>query len=79
MKLEIEIDVLNAEEVLKAHKGELMGLLTDVMMSKDKIKKKVEKAILEEMISQLSEELPKALREEYVNAIVNYRIVEDDF
>ena len=79
MKLEIEIDVLNAEEVLKAHKGQLMGLLTDVMMSKDKIKKKVEKAILEEMISQLSEELPKALREEYVNAIVNYHIVEDDF
>ena len=40
-----------------------MGLLTDVMMSKDKIKKKVEKAILEEMIFQLSEELPKALRD----------------
>ena len=56
-----------------------MGLLTDVMMSKDKIKKKVEKAILEEMISQLSEELPKALREEDVNSIVNYHIVEDDF
>ncbi len=79
MKLEIEIDVLNAEEVLKAHKGQLMSLLTDVMMSKDKVKKKVEKAILDEIISQLSKELPKALRAEYVNALVNYHIIEEDY
>ena len=78
MKLEIEIDVLNAEEVLKEHKGQLMSLITDVMMSKDKLKKKVERAIFDEMIKQLSEELPKALREEYINALVNYKIIDED-
>ena len=78
MKLEIEIDVLNAEEVLKAHKGQLMSLLTDVMMSKDKLKKKVERAIFDEMIKQLSKELPKALKEEYINALVYYKIIDED-
>jgi hypothetical protein len=47
-------------------------------MSKDKLKKKVERAIFDEMIKQLSEELPKALREEYINALVNYKIIDED-
>ena len=38
MKLTVDIDVLNPEEVVKVHKGQIMSLLTDVMLSKDKLK-----------------------------------------
>jgi len=35
MKLVLQIDVQNAEEVVKAHKGQLMGMISDFMISKD--------------------------------------------
>lgn len=77
MKLTVDIDVLNPEEVVKVHKGQIMSLLTDVMLSKDKLKQRVEKAILDELVKKLSVELPKALREEAINASINYKITEE--
>lgn len=77
MKLIVDIDVLNPEEVVKVHKGQIMSLLTDVMLSKDKLKQRVEKAILDELVKKLSVELPKALREEAINASINYQITEE--
>jgi len=77
MKLTVDIDVLNPEEVVKVHKGQIMSLLTDVMLSKDKLKLRVEKAILDELVKKLSVELPKALREEAINASINYKITEE--
>jgi len=78
MKLTVDIDVLNPEEVVKVHKGQIMSLLSDVMLSKDKLKQRVEKAILDELVKQLSVELPKALRDEAINASINYKITEED-
>ena len=77
MKLTVDIDVLNPEEVVKVHKGQIMSLLTDVMLSKDKLKQRVEKAILDELVKKLSVELPKALRDEAINASINYKITEE--
>ena len=77
MKLTVDIDVLNPEEVVKVHKGQIMSLLSDVMLSKDKLKQRVEKAILDELVKQLSVELPKALRDEAINASINYKITEE--
>ena len=77
MKLTVDIDVLNPEEVVKVHKGQIMSLLTDVMLSKDKLKQRVEKAILDELVKKLSVELPRALRQEAINASINYKIMEE--
>jgi hypothetical protein len=76
MKLIIDIDVQNPEEIVKAHKGELLNLISLVMLSKEKKKNKVEKAICEEMLKILKIELPKALEEEMVDAIINYDIID---
>jgi hypothetical protein len=76
MKLIIDIDVQNPEEIVKAHKGELLNLIALVMLSKEKKKNKVEKAICEEMLKILKIELPKALEEEMVDAIINYDIID---
>jgi len=76
MKVIIDIDVQNPEEVVKAHKGELLNLIALVMLSKEKKKYKVEKAICDEMLKILKIELPKALEEEMVDAIINYDIID---
>ena len=45
MRIIIDIDVTNVEEVVKAHKGEWQNLLAGVLLSKSKKKKRVEKAV----------------------------------
>lgn len=74
MRIIIDLDITNTEEVVKAHRGELVKLLADVLLSKDKKRKRVEKAVCEEIIKVLEVELPRGLREEMVNADIKYRI-----
>tara|TARA_B110000014_G_C19904669_1_gene468071 strand:- start:186 stop:428 length:243 start_codon:yes stop_codon:yes gene_type:complete len=76
MKVIIEIDVQNPEEVIKSHRGEIMGMITGVMLSKEKKKLKVERAICEEMVSILKTELPKVLHEELIEAEVKFSVEE---
>ena len=77
LKVIIDIDVQNPEEVIKSHRGELMGMITGMMLSKDKKKIKVERAICNEMVSILQVELPKVLKEELIEAKVNFTVEED--
>ena len=56
MKLIIDIDVLNPEEVMRSHRGEIVGLMAGIVMSHEKKKYKVEKAICDEMINILKVE-----------------------
>ena len=77
MKVIIEIDVQNPEEVIKSHRGEIMGMITGVMLSKEKKKLKVERAICEEMVNILETELPKVLQEELIEANVKFSVEED--
>ena len=74
MKVIIEIDVQNPEEVIKSHRGEIMGMITGMMFSKEKKKLKVERAICEEMVNILQTELPKVLKEELIEAKVDFSI-----
>ena len=77
MKLIIDIDVLNPEEVMRSHRGEIVGLMAGIVMSHEKKKYKVEKAICDEMINILKVELPKALKEEFIEAKTQFSIEED--
>ena len=74
MKVIIEIDVQNPEEVIKSHRGEIMGMITGMMLSMEKKKIKVERAICEEMVNILQSELPKVLMEELIEAKVDFSI-----
>ena len=77
MKLIIDIDVLNPEEVMRSHRGEIVGLMAGIVMSHEKKKYKVEKAICDEMINILKVELPRALEEEFIEAKTQFSIEED--
>jgi len=77
MKVIIDIDVQNPEEVIKSHRGELMGMITGMMLSKDKKKIKVERAICQEMVNILEIELPKVLKEELIEANIKFSIDDD--
>jgi len=76
MKVIIDIDVLNPEDVMKSHKGEIIGLMAGIMLSHEKKKHKVEKAVCEELVNILRVELPKALKEELIEAEAYYYIEE---
>ena len=76
MKVIIDIEVLNPEQVMKSHRGEIIGLMAGIMLSHEKKKHKVEKAVCEEMINILRIELPKALKEELIEAEAQYYIEE---
>ena len=81
MRIIIDLDVTNVEEVVKAHKGEWQNLLAGVLLSKRKKKKRVEKAVCEEIIKAFELELPKGLKEEMIEANISYSIEdinEDD-
>ena len=77
MEIRIKVDIENVDEVLKAHKGEVLGFLVDVVMSKNKKKARVEKAVCEQIIDSLKDELPKRLEEEMVQTNISFEIVED--
>ncbi len=76
MRITIDIDVTNPEEVVKAHKGELVGLIADVMLSRTKRKKKVEEAVCDEIVRLMKEEFPKGMQQEMVEANVEFNIVD---
>jgi excinuclease UvrABC helicase subunit UvrB len=78
MRIIIDIDVLNPEEVIKAHRGQIIGLLTDVIMSKQSKKKKVNLTLCQRIVEALQEELPKHLEDEMVKAEIHYKIVDLD-
>ena len=76
MRITIDIDVTNPEEVVKAHKGELVGLIADVMLSKTKRKKKVEEAVCDEIVRMMKEEFPKGMQQEMVEAKVEFNVID---
>ena len=47
------------------------------MMSREKVKYRVERAIYDEMVNQLSKELPKALDQEFISAKIKFEIIDD--
>lgn len=77
IRVTIDIDVTNADEVIKAHRGQIIGLLSDVVMGKASKQKKVNLAVASELINVLKSELPTELEKEMVTAKVKYSIQEN--
>lgn len=76
IRIILDLDVENPEEVIKAHKGQLIGLLSDVVMSKETKKKKVNRLVAEQIMDVVKVELPKELEKEMVRAKISIRIVD---
>lgn len=64
----IEIDVLNAKEVVKKKKGRVAQWLASLVYKEDALKKKVEEEICKEIVKVLSENLDKEFVKEGVAA-----------
>jgi hypothetical protein len=77
IRIILDIDVENPEEVIKAHKGQLVGLLSDVVLSKETKKKRVNKLVAEGIVDVVRVELPKELEKEMIKAKLHYQIIEN--
>ena len=77
VRIILDLDVENPEEVIKAHKGQLMGLLTGVVMNKESKKRKINLAVAQEIAAIVSQELPKELEKELVKAKFTIKIEEN--
>lgn len=77
IRVTIDIDVTNADQVIKAHRGQIIGLLSDVVMGKASKKKKVNLAVATELVNVLKKELPIELQKEMVTAKIRYSIQEN--
>ncbi len=77
IRVTIDIEVTNPEEVIKAHRGQIIGLLSDVVLGKASKQKKVNLAVASEFINVLKSELPRELEKEMVNAKIKFSIQEN--
>lgn len=64
----IEIDVLNAQEIIKQKKGKFTTWVASIFYNEADLKKKVEEKICKELIKSLKENLNKGFEEEGVAA-----------
>jgi len=76
MRIIIDIDVTNVEEVVKAHKGEWQNLLAGVLLSKSKRKRRVEQGVCAEIIKAFEVELQIGLTEKMIQAHISYSLVD---
>lgn len=67
-KVHIEIDVLNAKEVVKKKKGRVAQWLASLVYKEDALKKKVEEEICKEIVKALSDNLHKEFLKEGIAA-----------
>lgn len=77
VRIIIDIDVTNPEAVIKAHRGQMLGIISDVMLSKNSRKKKVNLEVAKEIVEALEKDLPIEMEKEMVSANVSYQIIEN--
>ncbi len=73
-KVQIEIDVLNAKEVVKKKKGRVAQWFASLLYKEDILKKKVEEEICKEIVKALSDNLHKEFLKEGIAAKLNISI-----
>ena len=78
MEIKIKVRVENADELLKAHKGGILGFFADVVLSKVKKQDKVERAVCEQIVHHLKMEMPRRLEEEQVKTQLEFEIVSQN-
>jgi len=66
--INILIEVLNPEELIKHRKGKFIGSLISTSLSHESLKKKVEKEVCKKVIKELKNNLDKAFKKEGVAA-----------
>lgn len=76
IRIIIDLDVENPEEVIKAHRGQLVGLLSGVVLTKETKKKKINRLVAEQIVEVVQVELPIELEKEMVKAQISMRIVD---
>lgn len=67
-QINIAIEVLNPEEVVKHQKGKFIGSLISTSMSRTSLKKKVEREVCKRVIAELKEHLDEAFKNEGISA-----------
>lgn len=77
IRVTIDIEVTNPDDVIKAHRGQIFGVLSGVVLGKASIQKKVNLAVASEFINVLKEELPREFEKEMIEAKVKYSIQEN--
>jgi hypothetical protein len=70
--IQINIDVLNHHEIIKDKKGAIIGFFADLFMSDEKLQRKVEAKVTEEILKQLKESLAAGLRENNIIANISF-------
>lgn len=69
--IQIKVEVLNAQQVIKEKKGAFVGMIADWFVSDEKLQKEVEKKVAEELIGQLKEKIEQGLKDQHVDARIS--------
>lgn len=70
--INISIDVLNPQEIVRSKKGFLAGFFASLFLTEKKLKIEIEKRLAEKMIEELRKHIGEGFAKEGVDAKVRY-------
>lgn len=73
--IQINLNILNAGEIMHERKSDFTSFIADVVLTNKKIKKKVEKEVCKKLIKQLKEKIEPGLIAEGIKAELTYSII----
>lgn len=73
--IEIKVDILNSPQVVIKEKGKFLGFMAGIFMDKNKLKRKVEAKVCEEVIKKLQESLNTGLEEQGIIANISFSLL----
>ena len=76
--IRIQLDVQNPHEIVKQEKGFFTGAIAGLLMSREKLKQKVEEAISEEVVKALRENMEKGFAEKGVRANLIFTVEKSE-
>ena len=68
ININIQLDILNADDIVRKEKGAFVGAMANIFMSREKLKRKVEEVVRLEIEKALQENILFALQEKGVVA-----------
>lgn len=76
--INISIDVLNPQEIVKSKKGFFAGILAQLFLSKKRLQLEVEKKMCEKIIEELRTHINEGLSKEGVEAKIRYSYYQEE-
>jgi hypothetical protein len=73
--IKINIEVLNAKELVKREKGKFTGFIAGLVMSDELLRKNVEEKVCLEIVKKLKETLEPGLQSEGIKANTSFSVV----